>query len=130
MRRANTPTKMAYAFLVLGVIALILNRMATGSAYGGNWATIASNFTVLIPYLFFMGAGIVFFFMYKPKFLGSVLTCFMIGVGNAGLVYSLYGMGVWFDQVIVAPNTAEDYMIIIIVAWVILGFIVGAARRS
>ena len=47
----------------------------------------------------------------------------------ANTVKYMYDNNIWFDAVITGSNTLTEYMFMIILLWVIIGFIIGIIRR-
>lgn len=61
--------------------------------------------------------------------LGDVLVSSVFGAFLAGLFKYLYDEGIWLDQFIQAPNTIEEFMLIVVIIFFLVGVIVAAMRR-
>jgi len=60
---------------------------------------------------------------------GDILVCTIIGIFISGIVNYLVTNGIWLDNYIQAGQTVSELMVIIVIIWVIIGFIVASARR-
>ena len=60
---------------------------------------------------------------------GDILVCTFIGVFIAGIVNYLFTNGIWIDNYIQAGQTITELMYIIVIMWIIVGFIIASVRR-
>lgn len=59
---------------------------------------------------------------------GGMLGTTSIGVFISALLKYFYDNAIWVDEFVVAPNTIEELMFIVIVFFFLLGCIVGSRR--
>jgi len=128
MSRKRTQ-RLAYVFIIFGAFAVILNAIATGSNLGGDWSTVTNAYVGTLPYLAVMGLGLYFGVTGKSKFLGTALLFGMTGIVNAGLFNYLNDQNIWIDAYVNATTTITDIMLVVIILWLIFGFILGAIKR-
>lgn len=110
-------------------MAVIISAIDSNSSFGGDWSTVNAGYIGTIPYLFLMSLGFYFSIKGKSGFLGTSLTFGLVGIVNAGLFNHLNTAGIWIDAYVDATTTITDIMIIVVILWVIFGFILGALRR-
>ena len=119
----------AYIFIIFAAFAIILNIVANYSVIGGDWQTIATVFTQLLPYLGFMAIGLYWGVNRTSGMIGTSLLFGLVGVCNAALFYNLNTLGIWIDAWIDATTTITDIMAVTVILWVVFGFLIGARQR-
>jgi len=125
----RTNQRLTYVFIIFGAIAIIINSIAVNSSFGGDWTTVNAGYIGTIPYLFLMALGFYFAIKGKSGFLGTSLIFGVTGIVNAGLFNHLNTAEIWIDAYVDATTTITDIMIIVVILWVIFGFILGALKR-
>ena len=61
--------------------------------------------------------------------MGDIFTGSIFGIFLAALMKWLYDNNIWLDQFIVAPNTIEELMLIVVITFFIISVIVASTRR-
>jgi len=121
------------AFCVIGFVSVIILMIYLPDIYPTEeWATMRSNFILLMPWLIMIGFGffaLVYITRDKPKFLYAytVPTGAIIGVGSAMTLRTLYDLGIIIDEItsIHSSITVTDLQLITILVWTMMGLVVG-----
>ena len=117
----------------LGIYITLLNRIDQFSIIGGDWSLITSTMSGYLPQL----VGILFGFILIIKDVGNrgtstgrlFLLTSIVGVLFASLFYELNADSIWIDEIITASFTITDFQIIIILFFVLIGFIIGLYKK-
>lgn len=122
--------KIIYMVIIIGLIGVLGGLVVEHNMISGDWNFITLHLINIFMWLIFIGSGFIFIFNRKrTTMLSSVGICTLEGFFFSGLAKYLYDNNIWLDTVIQAPNTIEEYMIMLIIVWVIIGLIVGAFRK-
>ena len=117
----------------LGIYITLLNRIDQFSIIGGDWTLITSTMSGYLPQL----VGILFGFILILKDVGKrntstgrlFLLTAIVGVLFASLFYELNADSIWIDEIVTATFTITDFQIIIILFFVLIGFIIGLIKK-
>jgi hypothetical protein len=127
---------MATVYIILGIafFSLVLLFVSQMGFITGNWNFIITHYIALFTWLGVIGLGFYWlmlriFVSRRKTFFPVFFLCGMIGVGFSGLSQYLYNNNIWLDQIIVAPNTIEEFMLIVIIIWIVVGIIVGSIQK-
>jgi len=120
-------------FVCFAVYLLLLNRIEQFDIIGGEWGIITSTMAGYLPQL----VGILFGFILILKDVGNrntstgrlFLLTAIVGVLFASLFYELNADSIWIDEIITASFTITDFQIIIILFFILLGFIIGLIKK-
>ena len=120
-------------FVCLAVYLLLLNRIDQFNIIGGDWGTITTTMTSYIPQL----VGILLGFILILKDVGNrntstgrlFLLTSIVGVLFASLFYELNADSIWIDEIVTASFTITDLQIIIILFFILIGFIIGLIKK-
>jgi len=116
------------AFAIIIILLVLLPNIYPTE----DWATMQTSFIALMPWLVMLGTGLMVFSYVvrdKPRNLYAFtvpLTGF-IGVGNAMILSTMYKHGLLIDEVLAIHSTITltDLQILCILAWVVVGLVVG-----
>jgi hypothetical protein len=118
-----------YLILGIGFFIIVLNIIQSRNILSSEYYQITLWMTGLIPTLITIGMGFIYFRRGTSSLFGDIIISGVIGVGIAESVRYFYNNNIWFDTVITGSNTIEEYMVMIIFLWVLLGIIIGIIRR-
>jgi hypothetical protein len=125
-------------FTIVGIIfgiavyVLILNRVDQINIIGGDWNTITTSVISYMPSLMGIGLGFVLLIKdvgnYRTTAIRITMITGLIGVSLSGLFFELNTNGVWVDEIITASFTITDFQLIMVIASLLFGMILGLSK--
>lgn len=133
MKKKNRFRVIIVLFVCFAVYLLLLNRIDEFDIIGGEWGIIYTTMTGYMPQL----VGILFGFILIIKDVGNrgtstgrlFLLTSIVGVLFASLFYELNADSIWIDEIVTASFTITDLQIVIILFFVLIGFIIGLIKK-
>jgi len=130
--RKKSAFRIMYIIFAIVILIIFVGALTAYNVIPGNWNTVANHLINGIPYFIAIGLGFYWFVNRTTKrtsLLGDIMVCGTIGIGFAGLSNYLYLNNIWLDAYITVTNTIEEFMAVVIIIWMIIGFIIGAVKR-
>ena len=119
--------------VVAFVVAIIIFMQLPNVFPSEDWTTMRNNFITIMPWLLLFGIGIVslgyIMTLGEEYWTFPLLTCFVISIGMSMLLRTLYDQGIVIDEMVTGTITITDLQFIIILAWTVLGILLGVTKR-
>lgn len=113
----------------LSIVSIILYIAQDRQWYLGNWGLIGDELIALFGWLFAFGIAIIYFIQ-PLDMLRCLIYSASIGISISVIVGYMYNNNILFDSIITGVNTLWEIQFIIIVLWIFVGIIKGAADNE
>ena len=113
----------------LSIVSIILYIAQDRQWYIGSWDLIGNELIALFGWLFAFGIAIIYFMQPLDMLRNLIYSC-IIGISMSVIISYMYTNNIWFDSIITGVNTVWEIQFVIIVLWLFVGIIKGAADNE